>query len=156
MSDRLEQFIDPAFVYRFWQGPKEVRSLQDAKRKGLNCVALAHLSIKTLFDYELPFTEHCYEMYKDTERFREVPKESRIKRGDIFWFGPARLRVAENEFAPEYDESGLLLNWRDSPVRHVAIATGETFQGDDLLLHATHMEHRSALLLYKRSRWYFG
>lgn len=46
---------------------------------------------------------------------------------------------------PEYDDSGLLLNWRQSPVRHVAIATGETDQGDDLLLHATHVEGTTVL-----------
>ncbi len=145
MSGRLEQFVDSAFVYRFWQGPREVRSIDDAKRSGLNCVALAHLSLNSLFGHTLPPDEHCYEMYRDTTYFIDVPGNSDIQEGDIFWFGPARPNISEDKFVPEYDESGLLLNWRDSPVRHVAIATGETIEGDDLLLHATHVDGTNAM-----------
>lgn len=138
MTDALERFIDPEFVYSFWQGPQEVRSEEDARLRGLNCVALAHLCLESLFGYQLPPEQHCYEMFVNTSHFATLSQASAVRRGDVFWFGPSSTDVAG--FTPQYNGYGLLLNWRASPVRHMAIATGDTQDGQPLLLHATHIE----------------
>jgi hypothetical protein len=52
--------------------------------------------------------------------------------GDLVWFGPKKPRVPVPEFKPDYNADGVLLNWRDCPIRHVAICAG-----NGRLLHAS-------------------
>jgi cell wall-associated NlpC family hydrolase len=124
-------------------GPDKVRSFDDAERAGINCVSLAHLALRELFDYELPPDLFCYEMFKDTRFEAVTPAEMRM--GDLVWFGPADIHSALGAFSPEYDESGWMRNWGDCPINHVAIAVdisgGKQFE----LLHASAQESGVAL-----------
>lgn len=49
MDEVFSRYLDPAFRYVRCQSPARVRSREDARRAGLNCVALAHLVIRDLF-----------------------------------------------------------------------------------------------------------
>lgn|GEM_PF-896450 len=137
LDPRLGQFLDPAYFYEFMRNPDVVRSKDDALRGGINCVSLAHLVLKELFDYELPPELGCAELYRDQDfLIRDIdPNESR--KGDLWWFGvnsgkdPLKLPL-------HYDDQGRLINWYESPVKHVAIHTGSYADGEPLLLHATH------------------
>jgi hypothetical protein len=139
MAD-LQHFLDPAYRYDFWQGPEKVRSDEDARQKGLNCVSLAHLALRNLFNETLPPEMHCYEMYADDAYFKTLGGVDETQQGDLVWFG--RQDAAEPAlFVPQYAKgSSFLENWRDSPVKHVAVCTGERYDGEPLLLHATHIE----------------
>lgn len=137
LTNALDAFVDPAYRYEFWQGPAEVRSITDAQRYGLNCIALAHLAINRLFDVELPPELHCAELYADTQYFTRVDDLAATRRGDLLWFGIADPAIEPEAFVPAYQD-GMLVNWRDFPVKHVAIHTGEQDeQNDPLLLHAS-------------------
>ena len=138
MSPQLEQYLDNAYVYRFSHGPNIVQSREDALRYGINCVSLAHLALKDLFDYQLPPTLMFSELYGDHEHFRQVETLEQMQRGDLVWFGLADPKIEPAKFEPRY-EDGQLVNWADFPVKHIAISTGE--RNDDYqLLHSTHVE----------------
>ncbi len=139
--DVLQGFLDPAYVYNFEQGPNRVSSEVDARLYGINCVTLAHLAIRRLFDRELPSNLHCYEMATDEDYLETIESPELMERGDLIWFGYANPPQSIEDFAPIYDSEGYLLNWRDSPIKHVAMYTGEQQQdGDFLMLHSTHIE----------------
>jgi hypothetical protein len=163
MADTLERFIDPSLRYNFHQGPAQVRSMEDARQNGLNCVSLAHLAMRDMFDQELPPELHCAEMYVDREHFTTVRGIHDMQKGDLVWFGIEDGKIEPEEFRPVYDAHGLLVNWRDFPVKHVTIATGMTDErADPLLLHATHFEGTSVVWPlrkfseYRRYRRLFG
>jgi cell wall-associated NlpC family hydrolase len=140
LSCPLDTFIDSAYRYEFWRGPAEVRTIADARQNGLNCIALAHLAMNKLFEVELPSALHCAELYADRQYFNPVAMPSDLQRGDLVWFGIANPPIEPETFVPEYRD-GLLVNWRDFPVKHVAIHTGEQdAQNDPLLLHASMLE----------------
>ena len=124
MIEPLKRYLEPGYRYDFNQGPKEVRSPEDALRSGINCVSLAHLAIKDLFDYELPSELHCAEMYRDTEHFVAVDADEPLLQGDLFWFGIKNPKIQAEEFKPVYDHSGNLINWFENPIKHVAMYTG--------------------------------
>ena len=137
MINTLEQYIDPTYVYRFTHGPNIVDTREAALRKGINCVSLAHLALKDLFEYSLPADLLCSELYNDREHFRSVAKSETTQTGDLVWFGLENPKTEIAEFVPQYRD-GELLNWLDYPIKHVAIHTGERDkQGDYLLLHST-------------------
>lgn len=137
LNNTLDTFIDPAYRYDFWQGPAEVRSITDAQRSGLNCIALAHLAINKLFEVELPPELHCAELYTDTQYFTRVDDLAEARRGDLLWFGVANPVIEPAAFVPLYRD-GMLVNWRDFPVKHVAVHTGKRDEQDEpLLLHAS-------------------
>lgn len=136
----LEKYIDPAFVYRFTQGPDVVGGEIDARERGINCISLAHIALRELFESDLPSTMNCYEMYIDDTRFSTVETVDTMQKGDLAWFGSAHPRVAIEDFVPEYSETGYLLNWRDRAVNHVAIYTGEVSDGEYQMLHSTPIE----------------
>lgn len=145
MNGLLELYIDPAFEYKFTQGPDVVRSREDAIRYGINCVSLAHLVLKGLFQYRLPPDLMCSELYLDRQYFDEVPSLEHMQIGDLVWFGIEEPAVAVDEFVPHYID-GQLVNWADFPVKHVAIYTGEIGGGNDyLLLHSTHIEGTNSI-----------
>lgn len=129
--------IDDAFRYDFDQGPKQVRSREDALRGGNNCVALAHLALGDIFGRELDPSKHCYEMFSDREQFATVTAVGDMRLGDLAWFGVSRPPVPIEKFEPEYDGTGYLLNWQDFAVNHVAIYTGLMQDGEPLFLHAS-------------------
>jgi hypothetical protein len=139
MIDTLERFLDPAFTYDFEQGPAKVRSIEDAYRDGINCVSLAHLALQDLFHAELPPDLHCAEMYADTERFEPVTGTDEMRQGDLVWFGINNAPILPEQFQPVY-QSGQLINWREFPVKHVTVFTGDRdAQNDPLLLHSTYI-----------------
>jgi len=129
--------IDDAFKYDFEQGPKQVRSREDAIRYGNNCISLAHLAIGDIFGRELDPGKHCYEMFTDDQQFAAVKAVRDMRLGDLAWFGFSRPPVPLDKFVPQYDDTGYLLNWRDFAVNHVAIYTGLMQNGEPLLLHAS-------------------
>jgi hypothetical protein len=99
-------------------------------------VSLAHLVTRDLFGYTLPARLQTYELVRDREHFELVPDPARLQAGDLVWFGLAEPPVSLEEFEPQYNGDELL-NWRDLPVKHVAISTGAREHGDPLLLHAS-------------------
>lgn len=139
MTVLLERYVDPAFIYRFTQGPDRVPDEATARRDGLNCVALAHLVLRDLFGQSLPNSLHCYEMVSDTQYFDTIDSTETMQAGDLVWFGLVSPKVSLLDYIPQYDRNGDLVNWRDNPVKHVAIYTGENPR-DRLMLHTTNIE----------------
>lgn len=140
MSRQLDRYVDSDFVYRFMQNPDVVRSEEDARRDGINCVSLAHLALKELFEKELPEDLLCAELYADRDYFDHFDSLDNLQTGDLVWFGIENPRIMPDDFTPLY-EQGRLVNWRDFPIKHVAISTGERDEtGDELLLHSTYYE----------------
>jgi hypothetical protein len=135
----LDQFIDPAFAYVFEQGPHQVRSRVDALRYGINCVSLAHLALRALTGHSLPPELLCYEMFRDTGKFKDLSVND-IQEGDLVWFGRRNPAISIDHFVPTFNENGYMTNWSDCGLTHVAIATGEAAVGDPLLLHASPVE----------------
>ncbi len=156
MIDSLKHYIDREFVYSFGQGPNKVSSEAEARQKGINCVTLAHLALRELFDQKLPTNLHCYEMATDYDYFKTVESPDLMQQGDLVWFGYANPHQSIEDFEPTYDDEGYLLNWRDSPIKHVAIYTGEQQNNDFMMLHSTHIEGTntvwplSLFAMYKR------
>jgi len=139
MIGALERYVDPAFVYDFEQGPARVPDESIAREEGLNCVSLAHLAVEGLFNLRLPADLHCYEMFVDQEHFEDVPDISAMQMGDLVWFGSSEPSIPPEFFVPEYNAEGYLLNWKNSPVNHIAIYTGEISELGPQMLHATHL-----------------
>lgn len=135
-NEIFTQFIDYAYVYRFTHGPNLIQSKEQARRDGINCVSLAHLALRELCGVYLPSTLMCSELHRDREHFEAV-SDIEIKVGDLVWFGVQEPVIEPNDFVPIYI-NGELLNWREYPVKHVAIATGEVDgENDPLLLHSS-------------------
>lgn len=132
----FESYLDPAYVYNFTQGPNVVRSHEDAKQYGLNCVALAHLVLEDVYGTQLPANMRCYEMFTDDEHFDTVPDVAAVQAGDLVWFGVANPKLDVTDFVPIY-QNDELVNWPDFPVKHVGIAIGKEEQQDPSILHAT-------------------
>lgn len=139
MADPLECFIDPTLQYRFMQDPRNVRSIEDARTGGINCITLAHLAVRELFAVELPPELHFSEAFLDRRHFTDVPLLDDLRRGDLVWFGLESPPIQVADFRPVYRD-GQLVNYHEFPVKHVAIATGNTdARGEPTLLHATHI-----------------
>jgi hypothetical protein len=109
-----------------------------AKANGLNCIALAHLVLRDR-GIALPRELNFYELYLDEAHSSTVSVDA-MEPGDLVWFGLANPSIPIEEFIPEYDDNGFLVNWQDRAVKHVAINTGEEQGGVPLLLHATDVE----------------
>ena len=145
MNNILESYVNPAYVYKFCQGPDVVRDRKDALRYGINCVALAHLAIRDLFDYALPRELQCAEMYLDRNHFEKVNGTEAMRQGDLVWFGIDNATIEPEEFELVY-EHGVLVNWADFPVKHVSVYIGNKDErGVPLLLHATHVGGTNAV-----------
>lgn len=143
MNQLLERYVDPAYIYRFSQNPNSVRSRQDAIQYGINCVSLAHLALKDLFDYQLPPELDCFELYTDKEHLQPVANLAEMQTGDFVWFGWPNPKTKPEDFIPIYRD-GQLLNWTDFPVNHVAIFSGDVME-DYMLLHANHIDCTNAI-----------
>ncbi|HSH56032.1 MAG TPA: hypothetical protein VK983_04365 [Candidatus Limnocylindrales bacterium] len=140
MTDVLDRYINPSFVYRFSQGPDVVQTPEDALRKGINCISLAHLALRDIFNYQLTSELQCAEMYLDTHTFTKVNSIADMRRGDLVWFGVDKASIEPEEFIPVYND-GALTNWADFPVKHATVHTGKfDREGNPLLLHSTHVE----------------
>lgn len=116
-----------------------------------------------MFDYQLPPELGCAELYLDREHFEPVPAGGDMRAGDLVWFGKQNPPLQPEEVQLEYDTEGNLVNWRDFPVKHVAINTGLERSGDPLLLHATYLDGRTnrlwplpQFLQYPRYRKLYG
>lgn len=134
----VERYVDPTCQYDFWLRPDDVTNLAEARQRGMNCVVLAHLVIKDLFSYDLPTDLRCTEMYLDTKhliRHDEVEPTS-LRQGDLLWFGTDAPRHTVQSFSPRYDNDGHLENWREFPVNHVGIFTGEYIEQEPQVLHS--------------------
>jgi len=107
-------------------------------------VALAHLALGQLFDRQLDPRLHCYELFQDHERFASVGLDD-MRPGDLVWFGYRDPKVPLQDFEPEYNDSGYLMNWQDFAVNHVAIYTGSGPDGEALLLHASPTDGTNAV-----------
>ncbi|ONH22268.1 hypothetical protein [Pseudofrankia asymbiotica] len=151
MDEVFRSYLDPSFRYVFSQGPARVRHREDARRDGLNCVALAHLVIRDLFGHALPAEFQSLELFYDLDHFEPVPALTELRAGDLVWLGTAAPRVRLEEFVPRYQD-GELLNFSDFPVNHVAVCTGVRAAGHDLLLHASPVEGATALWPLHRFR----
>jgi len=171
VDEVFASYLDPAFRYVFTQSPARVRDRADARRSGLNCVALAHLVIRDLFGHALPAGSQSVELFGDLERFEPVPATARLRAGDLVWLGAAAPAIRPEDFVPRY-RNGELLNFAEFAVNHVAIATGDRedgdvadgsvadgdvadgglADGDELLLHASPVEGTVALWPSRRFR----
>lgn len=140
----INELVRPDIRYRFSRGPREVRTVQEAVRDGANCIAIAHLAIDSLFGVKLPPEKHCLEMATDTDTFATVTDLTDLQAGDLHWFGVDVPDAILRDFVPEYD-GHYLLNWRDSPINHVAIFTGEMEGDEPLLLHASPTDGTTAV-----------
>jgi len=139
MIAELSHYVDPSYTYNFNQGPQQILDEAEALEKGLNCVALAYLAIERLYSRKLWPRLNCYETYIDRDRFETVSSLGEVVTGDLVWFS-GKESCPVDSFVARYDPDGYLLNWRYSPVSHVAIYTGETafeYGEDPLMLHAT-------------------
>lgn len=119
-----------------------MRTKDDALQDGINCVSLAHLVLKDVFDCELPPHLGCAELYLDREYFKPVDAIDDMRAGDLVWFGLQEALRQPEEVQLQYDEAGNLVNWREFPVKHVAVNTGLQVEDEPLLLHATNVEGR--------------
>lgn len=145
MSEIEERFIGPDFWYNFESGPGEVRSIEDAKKYGNNCVALAHLVFAHMHGVTLPPELHCYEWYADTELFPTVPLQD-IQPGALVWFAPYRPPHATQHFVPQY-KNNFLQNYRQGPARHMATYIGSDASGEPQLLHTSRLTGTNAIWL---------
>ncbi len=138
----LNQFLDPAYEYRFTQNPDVVRTKADALQHGLNCVSLAHLALRELFNYQLPEHLCCAELFLDRTHFKPIETARQLQAGDLVWFGIQDPHTPPEAVKLHYSTDGALVNWRDFPVKHVAICTGQRdiATAEPLLLHATQAE----------------
>lgn len=131
---------DNRLVYNFDLTPKDVPSLAQAYLRGINCTLLARFVQEDLYNYKLPDELMCTEMYFDTKHFYRTNPES-LRAGDLVWFGRLDSKQTVNEFIPEYNKSRQLLNWKQLPINHVGIATGETSDQGPVILHAIEQEN---------------
>ena len=97
------------------------------------------MALEALFEHRLPPHLGCAELYLDRERFKPVESIEDARIGDLVWFGIRNALQKPEEVVLRYNERGELVNWRDFPVRHVAVHTGAEEAGVPLLLHATFM-----------------
>lgn len=134
--NELDQYLDSRFVYSFWQGPEDVRSVAQALKDGINCISLAHLAINSLFGYNLPKELHCSELFTDTIYFDEVDSLTDMELGDVVWFGLEDPPLEVDDYIPEYKNDGLV-NWQEFPVKHAGIYNGESDNDDPYILHST-------------------
>lgn len=154
VPDVFQQYLDPGFRYSLFQRPELVRSREDALRDGLNCVSLAHLVIRDLFGYTLPASLQSYELARDREHFEPVADPADLRAGDLVWFGLEGPEASLETFVPRFDGDNLV-NWRDMPVKHVAVATGtRDGGGDPLLLHASKIAGTNVVWPLRRFRDY--
>lgn len=138
MNVVLQKYLDAPFKYEFSQNPDTVQTFDAALANGINCISLAHLVLRDLYNVNLPTIYRSSELYKDTTYFEDVYDFDSAEVGDLVWLGVANSRVSVENFAPKYKD-GELTNWREFPVKHVAIHTGESSL-DGNLLHATAIE----------------
>lgn len=154
MSEKLAHFIDSEFVYRFTQNPDVVRNEKDARQHGINCVSLAHLALRELFDIELPSNLLCAELYADRTYFDHVESFDVLREGDLVWFGVEKPAMPPDAFEPHYLD-GALINWREFPIKHVAVGLGERDgSGEELLLHSAYQEGTNAIWPFSRFAQY--
>lgn len=112
-----------------WEsGPQQMRLR--GPEAGVNCASQSHLALEGLFGVRLPTRLHCTEIQKDIagrgDFFKPVQDGLHAMQvGDIILSGLDRPQSALDRFSPRYDDDGFLRNWRDSPLRHVNVFTGE-------------------------------
>lgn len=133
----LERYISPEFIYNYNAGPNVIRTIDDARSFGINCVALAHLVVKDLFDVELPSELDCYELYTDRLYSSFYKSSSNLLFGDLVWFGTVTGHTAVDSFKPEYEQTGNITNWRRFPINHVGVCIAAEPNDVPLILHAS-------------------
>lgn len=136
----LADYLDDSYHYDFWSNPDVVQSREDAIRFGVNCISLAHLALRDLYDVRLPSELRCAEMYRDNDYFQRLPIDASPRVGDLYWFG-VQSEINPETFKLEKDSEGNLVNWQYFPVKHVAVLAAYDPE-NKYLLHATHREGR--------------
>ena len=122
MEKLVEQVLGYNLAYDFERGPREVRSFDDARRGGLNCVALAHLVVADQFGVVLPDYLQCTELFFDRTYTKPVRKTD-VRPGDLAWLGRSSA-TSPHTFMPVY-HGGRLLNWDAFPINHVGIVVSD-------------------------------
>jgi len=141
MIEVLNGLAAEDYPYDFWRGPTEVRTKADAKQ-GINCEVLAHMALARM-GVQLPSALHANEMFFDIQRtgryMAPVPSDARLLRpGDVMFFGLDWPDRAAEQFMPRYSKDGRndLMNWSDSPIRHVGVVA-DTVDGSPAVLHTS-------------------
>jgi len=141
MTEVLKSLTEADYPYDFWRGPAQVRTKEDA-RLGINCVTLAHMALSRVGVW-LPAELHANEMFLDMQRstrhIAPAPSESQLwQPGDVVFFGLDWSDRAAEQFNPDYsgDGRGDLMNWVDSPIRHVGVVA-DIVEGEPAILHTS-------------------
>jgi hypothetical protein len=88
-------------------------------------VTLAHLLTRDIFGVNLPPSLGCLELCLDREFFEPPPNGGVLEKGDLVFFGPEQYRDNLAAFEPQFDNEGELVNYHLSPIKHVAVFTGD-------------------------------
>jgi hypothetical protein len=143
MTEVLKSLVEADYPYDFWRGATEVRTKEDAKR-GINCETLAHMALARMGVWlppELRANEMFFDMRRGNRHMAPTPNDSRLWRpGDIMFFGLDWSDRAAEQFAPRHSEDGRndLMNWADSPIRHVGVVS-DVVDGGPVVLHTSPM-----------------
>jgi hypothetical protein len=145
VNEALASYLDPRFRFVVTQIPERVRSRDDALGAGLNCIALAHLVTRELFQYSLPSHMQATELSSDVVHFGLVESTADMITGDLLWFGTDKPVIHLDDFIPRFAADGELLNFDEFPINHVGIYTGERQGAEYLILHASPVDGTNAV-----------
>lgn len=143
--DTLDTLVALPIRYNLHGNPDTVTSVADALHVGANCKSGLHLALRETVQLTLPPRLQAWEIYKDITRynryFHNIGLAGRLALGDVvvFGFGDKVL-----QFQPVFN-GGDLVN--ESPVRHVAMATGRYYEDQPELFHFSQQENGPALWL---------
>lgn len=133
----LQYLLKQEWHYNYHSGPQKVRSEQDARERGVNCAAFAHLGIQRMWGAELPPALDVMEMLISDEFLTELIPGQRLAAGDVAFFGKrgvTEFRIAPPEVQQQPEE---FRHFRKKyPGPHLALFTGEGADDDPLFLHA--------------------
>ncbi len=141
MTEVLKSLVEADYPYDFWRDATKVRTQEDA-RLGINCETLAHMALARMgvvLPSELRANEMFFDMQHSGNHMRPVSSDSRLWRpGDTMFFGLDWSGQAAEQFVPRYSEDGYndLMNWADSPIRHVGIVA-DVADGVPAILHTS-------------------
>lgn len=141
----FQSYLDETYSYKYTNWPDVVSSQVQALREGLNCITLVHLLVERLFGEKLPKSLRSIELYQDVNYFDLVTNIDDVNLGDIIFVGKDGQKERLENFIPEYDNSGFLLNEPDLPKIHLALYTGEGNTGDPLFIHANGVDKKVSL-----------
>lgn len=140
----IEKYTKPPIDYKFELGPTQVRSHDQARQVGANCMVIGQLGIYETYGVMPPPHLDFYESYVDRRYFSSVRAVSDMVAGDLVWFGLEDPALELDDFTPRFS-NGDLANWDEFPVKHVGVYTGGAKEGDPLILHGCWYEGGTAV-----------